>query len=1061
MKYTIKSALFYLLFTLGILLSVEESYGQLKVSGKVLDTEGNSLPGVTIKVKGNQSGTISDANGNFSLAVNNNNEILVLSYIGFKTKELPANNSLLSNIVMEIEESKSLDQIVVIGYGVSKLGDVTGSISNVRGDILTQTGANNVSEALQGRVAGLKVNNQSGEPGGSISMQIRGANSINASSSPLFVIDGLQIDVNGSEVATSSVGGYTGYNPLATLNPNDIESIDILKDASATAIYGSRGANGVVIITTKSGKGKNSLINVNYQIGLSEATKKLEMLGSQDYVNFRHEWDRSSLTWGVDLDNDGKADEPVNANNFEQYNWQDLFLRTGQTQKFNLTAQGGNNTTDFILGLGYNNQEGIIVGNDYKQYSAQTKVNHKLSRNIDVGMNVNYGRTVTDGAVSSGGGAGSYSGLIQSIYNEKPIGIFVDQENEGGGSYTPLTTMFYESYKNVSLDRALGNAFLTWQIIPGLSLRVSGSGNTSFSKLQEFYGKETRWGSVNNGRAEVMNIQTTSYTQSNTLTYNKRVKNKYFNALLGQEFNSYNIENSRIRAYSFEDESTGVFDMSKAGIVDKPQTNISDTKRLSFFGRVNYSVNYKYNFTASMRADGSSNFGKGNRFAYFPSAAFAWRINNEKFMSAFKKQLSNLKLRLSYGITGNDRIPAYSALARLGNNNYAGNGTPIFGMAPSSSPNPDLKWESTEQFDMGLDVGLFNERISVTADIYKKITRDLLLNTPIPSQTGFSSQYQNIGKIQNKGIEITINSVNVKKDNFSWSSSLNFDRNLNKVLSLGDSEFLPVVISNGFLTDVSRVIVGNSIGTGFGYVADGNYQFSDFTITNSGGQVIDPSTITTGNYDNYTYTLNQGVTSIAAVSVKPGDRRYKDLDGNGIINAEDRKVISNSNPDFNIGFSNNFKYKQFDLTLFFEGVFGNEIMNAFINNSEAGLKGAAPAYNITKAYFDNRWTPSNPSNTYSRLKNNTNDFVSTYYVEDGSFVRFKNLSLGYTLNPAIARKLHVKNIRFNFTIDNLYVWTKYSGLDPDIRSASSLMPGYDRLSYPRARNYFFGLNVGF
>lgn len=1060
MKF-IKKPLFYLLFVLGFLLFKEDSYAQLKVSGRVSDTEGNSLPGVSIKVKGSQKGTVSDAKGSFSLSINSLNEMLVFSYIGFKPKEIPANSSSISDVKLEVEETRSLDQVVVIGYGVSKLGDVTGSISNIKGDVLTQTGANNVSEALQGRIAGLKVNNQSGEPGGSINMQIRGANSINASSSPLFVIDGLQIDVNGSEVATSSVGGYTSYNPLATLNPNDIESVDVLKDASATAIYGSRGANGVVIITTKSGKGQKSLINVNYQFGLSEATKRLDMLGPQDYVNFRHEWDRSSLTWGVDLDNDGKADEPVNANNFEHYNWQDLFLRKGQTQKFNFTAQGGNSATDFILGLGYNNQEGIITGNDYKQYSAQTKVNHKLSENIDVGMNMNYGRTSTDGAVSSGGGAGSYSGLIQSIYNEKPIGIFVAQENEGGSSYAPLTTMFYDSYKNVTLDRVMGNAFLNLQIIPGLSLRVSGSGNTSSSKLQEFYGKETRWGSANNGRAEVANIQTTSYTQSNTLTYNKRVKNKYLNALLGQEFNSYHIENSSIRAYSFEDESTGVFDMSKAGVVDKPKTNISDTKRLSFFGRVNYSINYKYNFTASMRADGSSNFGKGNRFAYFPSTAFAWRINNEKFMSSFKKQLSNLKLRMSYGITGNDRIPAYSALAKLGNSNYSGNGIPIFGMAPSSSPNPNLKWESTAQFDIGLDVGLFNERISMTADVYKKTTRDLLLNTPIPSQTGFSSQYQNIGKIQNKGIEITINSVNIKKDNFSWSSSLNFDRNLNKVLSLGDSEFLPVVIGNGFLTDVSRVIVGSPIGTGYGYVADGNYQFSDFTITNSAGQVVDPSIITDRNFDNYTYKLNPGVVSVAAVSVKPGDRKYKDLDDNGVVNAEDRRIISDSNPDFNIGLANNFKYKQFDLSLFFEGVFGREIMNAFINNSEAGLKGAAPAYNITKEYFDNRWTATNPSNTYSRLKNNTNDFVSSYYVEDGSFVRFKNLSLGYTLNSTIAKKLHTKSIRLNFTIDNLYVWTKYSGLDPDIRSASALMPGYDRLSYPRARNYFFGLNVGF
>ncbi|MEQ7801681.1 TonB-dependent receptor [Pedobacter sp. ASV1-7] len=1050
----------WLFFMILFSLIFENSIAQIKVSGKVVDESGIKLPGVTIKVKGARLGAISDVNGNFNLTVSSKTEILVFSYIGFISRELSAGSAEISNVKLKVEPTQSLDQVVVVGYGLSKVGDLTGSVSNIKGNVLVQTGANSVTEALQGRIAGVKVNNQSGEPGGSVNIQIRGANSINASSSPLFVIDGLQIDVNQGEVATSSVGGYTAYNPLATLNPNDIESVDVLKDASATAIYGSRGANGVVIITTKSGKGKKSLVSLEYQMGLSEATKRLKMLGPQDYIGFRHEWDRSSLTWGVDLDADGKADEPINANNFGQYNWQDLFLRTGQTNKYNATVQGGNNSTDFTIGLGYLNQEGIIVENDYKRYSAQAKVNHVLSKKLDVGMNVNYGRTITDGAVSSGGGAGSYSGLIQSIYNEKPVGVFVDQENEGKGTYTPLTTMFYNSYKNVNLDRLMGNAFLNLEVLPGLKLRVSGSGNASFSQLKEFYGKETRWGSVNNGRAEIANVRTTSYTQSNTLTYNKRNGNRFFIALLGQEFNAYNSDMAGIRAYSFEDESTGVFDMSKADVIDKPTSSVSNTKRLSFFGRVNYNVDYKYYLTASLRADGSSNFGKGNKFAYFPSAAFAWRIKNEKFMSKFK-QVSNLKLRVSYGITGNDRIPAYSALAKLGKNNYAGNGVPIFGLAPTSAPNAKLKWESTEQIDLGLDLGLFNERISLTADVYKKTTRDLLLNTPVASQTGFSTQYQNIGKIGNKGIEISISSVNIQKNNFSWKSSLNFDLNRNKVLSLGKADFLPVAIGNGFLTDVGRVIVGNPIGTGFGYVADGNYQFSDFIITNSAGQVIDPSTITKMNYDNYTYKLNPGVVSVAAVSVKPGDRKYKDLDYNGVVNADDRKVISNSNPDFNIGFSNQFTYKQFDLSLFFEGVFGNEIMNAFINNSEAGLKGAAPAYNITKAYFDNRWTPENPSNTYSRLKNNTNDFVSSYYVEDGSFIRFKNLSLGYTVNPELSKKLHVKSIRVSFTVDNLYLWSKYSGLDPDIRSASSLMPGYDRLSYPRARTYFFGFNVGF
>lgn len=1041
-----------------ILLCSINTSAQIRVTGKVTDgTE--PLPGVNVKVKGSQIGTASDAAGKFSLTTAKTEDILIFTYIGFKQKEVAANSPEIKNLVLEVALS-TLDQVVVVGYGVSKVGDLTGSVTSIKGETLNQTGATTFTEALQGRIAGVKVNSQSGEPGSSINIQIRGANSITASSSPLFVIDGMQIDVNDAEVATSAVGGSTGYNPLSSINPNDIESIEVLKDASATAIYGARGANGVILVTTKSGKGKKSRLNFDATFGTSEATKKLNMLGPQDYIDFRFEFEPNSIVWGVDTDGNGTLDKPVDANNFDQFNWQDLILRTGLTRKYNASLQNGSENTDFTMGFGYLDQEGVVISNDYKRYSAQMKINHRLSKKLEMGMNLNYGRTITDGAVSSGGGQGSFSGLIQSMYNEKPIGIFVAQENEGDGQYIPLTSMFLNSYKNVTLDRAIGGAFINMEIAKGLKLRVSASGNTSFSKLQEFYGKQTRWGRTNDGRAGITDVQTSSYTQSNTLTYTKRIKNQFLTLLAGQEFNGYSSENSSIRAYSFEDESTGVFDISKANVFDKPTSNITEINRLSFFGRANYNFNYKYYFTATLRADGSSNFGSNNRFGYFPSAAFAWKINNEKFFSGIKN-ITNLKLRLSYGVTGNDRIPAYAAIATLGSNNYTSDDSPLFGLAPTVSPNSNLKWESTTQYDIGIDLGLFKERITITADVYKKTTNDLLLDTPIPSQTGYSRQFQNIGKVQNKGFELSISSTNISKENFNWSTSINLDRNLNKVLSLGSATFLPVTIGNGFLTDVGRVIVGQPLGTGFGYVANGNYQFADFNITDNSGNSINPSIINNTNFASYTYSLKPGITSISAVRPVPGDRKYKDLDGNNIINANDRTIISNSNPDLNVGFSNQFRYKQFDLGIFFEGVFGNQIMNAFVNNSEAGLKGAAPQYNITEEYYNNRWTPENPSNTYSRLKNNTNDFVSSYYVEDATFVRLKNLSIGYTLGKRISNKLKANSIRLNVTADNLYVWTNYSGLDPDIRSGNALLPGYDRLSYPRARTVYFGLNAEF
>ncbi|MGO3195392.1 MAG: SusC/RagA family TonB-linked outer membrane protein, partial [Sphingobacterium sp.] len=758
---SIRIKLCYFFTTLFLLAVVTESSAQTRISGNVVDEQGNPIEGVNVKIKGQQAVTTSTVNGAFTIIVNDPSAILTFSFLGFEPKEVVANAQEVKRVTLVSTISK-LDEVVVIGYGETTVGDLTGSVSSIKGGELVKTAATSFGEALQGRLAGVRVNMQSGEPGSSVNIQIRGSNSINASNSPLYVIDGMQMDVNEGEVASSSVGGYSTYNPLASINPNDIESIVVLKDASATAIYGARGANGVILITTKTGHSERTRINLDASFGLSEVPNKLKMLGPQDYLDYRFNFGSSSYSWGQDLDENGVADIPFNADDYDTFNWQDLLLRNGLTRKYNLSVEQGNKKTNFKFGIGHDKQGGVVESNDYERLSANMKVNHTVSDKLDLGMNVNYGRTTTDGAVSSGGGAGSFSGLIQSMYTESPVGIYVPQENEGIGRYIPLTSMFFDSYKNVTFDNLFGNLFAQYEIIPGLKLRVSGSGRTSFSKMQEFYGKETRWGSVNDGRAGLQDVRTTSFTQSNTLTYTKQVAQRYLTAMLGQETNGYKSENSSIRAYSFEDESTGVFDISKGNVVDKPTTYLYKLNRLSYFGRVNYNINYKYYFTASFRADGSSNFGSGNRFGYFPSGAFSWKINNEKFLKNVDA-ISNLKLRVSYGLTGNDRISSYAALSRLGINNYAGNGSPIFGMAPTQSPNPDLKWESTAQTDIGIDLGLFNERITLTADVYKKITDDLLLNTPIPSQTGFSKQWQNIGSVENKGFELSINSVNIDK----------------------------------------------------------------------------------------------------------------------------------------------------------------------------------------------------------------------------------------------------------------------------------------------------------
>ena len=425
---------------------------------------------------------------------------------------------------------------------------------------------------------------------------------------------------------------------------------------------------------------------------------------------------------------------------------------------------------------------------------------------------------------------------------------------------------------------------------------------------------------------------------------------------------------------------------------------------------------------------------------------------------------SKLKLRASIGSTGNDRIPAYQGMSSLTPNYYSSNGATIMGLSPNTSGNNKLKWESTYQYDLGIDLSLFDNRLSIVGDVYYKDTRDMLIQAPVPSQTGFTMQWQNIGRLSNKGLEVSVTSRNIETNKFSWKSTVNFDLNRNEVISLGGAQFLPVIIGSGTLTDVARVVLNQPIGTGYGYVYDGIYQLTDFTWKDKVTlAVVDPSTITSANIAQFTSTLNTGVVNINSITIKPGDRKYKDISGpngvpDGTIDSNDRAIISNSNPKFNIGFGNEFTYNNFDLNFFFEAVYGNQIMNAFTSMVEAGAKGAN-SYNLSQNYWTNRWTPENPTNEKAGILNGTSDFVSSYFVEDASYVRLKNVVLGYKLKGKFLNSLNIKSLRCYFSVENAYTWTKYSGMDPDVRSATPLFPGFDRLSYPRTRSYSFGLNI--
>ena len=1046
--------------------SVANSQGVLK--GKITDTSGDPVIGASVRVKEAVAGSVSDINGNYQIKLPQNAKTLVVSYIGMKTKEVEIANKSVLDVVLE-SSATELTEVVAIGYGESKRKDLTGSVSSISSESMAKLGISDFSQNLQGRLAGVKVSSQSGEAGGSVDIKIRGANSIYAGSSPLYVIDGMQIDVNESEVATSSVGGSTTYNPLSTINPSDIASIDVLKDASSTAIYGARGANGVIIITTKSGsmKGKTE-INFNASYGTTMATKKIEMLGAQDFINYKYLRGDNLTTYGMDTDGDGKIDAPKDANlyNYKQYNWQDLLIRQGSTNNYDLSLNTTIGKTRISSSLGYLYQKGIVLANDFKRYSGKIKFDHEINKKLMVGGSVSIGNTVSGGVVSSGGGDGSFSGLIQAIYTERPVELYSPTESaEYSNGFVSLATMVTDKvYRNTTLTRMIGSAYLDYKITSKLRFNITGSANKSDSKLQEFYSASTKWGRVYNGVANITSISTNSNTTTATLNYtNKFNKSHLITALLGAEINGYHYERLGVTAKSFQDETTGVFDMSKGSVIEKPITSVTQMNRMSAFSRLSYTYKDKYYLTGNLRADASSNFQIGSRVGYFPSVSAAWRVSGEEFVKSVEV-ISNIKLRASLGSSGNDRIAAYESLSSLTPNYYSSNGNTLMGLSPSTSENKNLKWETTYQYNLGLDLALLDNRINLVADVYYKDTRDMLFRAKIPAQTGFTEQWQNIGRLSNKGIEVSLITRNVESKNFSWKTTVNFDLNRNKVVSLGDAQFLPVVIGNGALTNVARVIVGQPIGTGFGYVFDGNYQLTDFTwkdkTTNA---VVDASTITSANITQYTSTLNSGTVTINSIAVNPGDRKYKDLSGpngipDGTIDSYDRTVISNSNPKFNLGLGNEFSIQNFDLNFFFEGVFGQQMMNAFTNMVEAGGKGSN-SYNLTQNSWNNRWTPENPSNTYAGILNGTNDFVSSYYVEDASYIRLKNITLGYRVKGKLLSSLKIQGFRCYLSVENAYTWTNYSGMDPDVRSASPLFAGFDRLSYPRSRSFSMGLNL--
>lgn len=995
-----------------------------KITGKVTDEKNEPIIGANVVVKGSTTGTITDMDGNFTLEVPDQATLLV-SYIGYTPKEVAVKNQNNLSIMM-IEDSKTIDEVVVIGYGSVKKSNLTGAVSSVKTTEIQQTPMTSIDQGLVGRASGVQVTQTSGMPGAVASIRVRGSSSLQGGNEPLYVIDGFPVY---SGTGFGSTGGNTQISGLSTVNPSDIESIEILKDTSATAIYGARAANGVVLITTKSGKKGRDIITFESSFGVQNVAKTIDVMNAQEYAALVNE----AYT------NDG-LDAPYNTTQLGEIaklgngtNWQDEIFRPAMIQSYQLTFSGGDNKTTYAISGGYFDQKGVIINSDFKRYSLRLNLDRQIFNTLKVGTHMSGTHTISrTSATDVGGRDGVVNGAlkmnpIQSVYANEETGEYTPTNDPGLLIPNPVATAKEEIYNNAT-TRVLGDVYAEWEFLKDLKLKVSLGMDIMYLK-QNKYTPSNIYQSLGIASAKVGVNRSINWLNENILTWNKTFKDIHsLNILGGFTIQRNNVESVTGASSNFVNDVMKYNNLGAGSIYDKPESSATQWSLMSYLARINYSLYDRYLFSVNGRVDGSSRFGGSNKYGFFPSGSVAWRISEEGFMEPVKAVINNLKLRTSYGFTGNTEIGVYESLATLGSNSWTIGNQLVSGFYPNRIPNPDLKWEKTGQFDIGFDLGLFNNRLRLTADYYYKKTTDLLYNVAIPSASGYDSMLKNIGSVQNKGYELSIESDNLSGA-FSWTTAFNISFNRNKVLELGGETYKDVGTYDDHLktSDIRRLIVGQPIGVFYGYRFDGIFQ----NEAECAQQTSSPSPI--------------GV----------GLRRYKDLNGDGKIDAtNDREILGDANPKFFGGMTNTFAYKGFELNVFLQYSYGNKIFNYNAMELESPTGGQNVYQDLV-----NRWTPTNPSNEYQKATTNRNNIVSDRFIEDGSFLKLKTVSLSYSF-PKLNWK-HIGGLRLYVTGQNLLTWTKYRGYDPEVsyRGASTLEAGEDFGGYPQARTFMFGIKL--
>ena len=1012
---------------LAALLTTVSSLAQTTITGRVVDAlTGEGLIGASLVPKNSKElGAVTDIDGNFTLKTNVQLPLtLSVQYIGYRSQEVDVYDPDEPVEIALGASGNSLNEVVVVGYGTQQRKKLTGSVASINTDDLLQN-VTSFDKALGGSVAGLSVASSSGQPGASTNIRIRGGNSITAGNEPLYVIDGVLIYNSTDAASTGNSYAGSGFNPIASINPADIESIEVLKDVSASAIYGSRGANGVIIVTTKNGKKGKVNVDYGYSLGIASVSKKLDLLNAQ-------QWGELYLELATDAQ---KAATGVTEDVVKSWgagtDWQDALFRTATTHEHQLSISGGSDKDRFLLSANYTNQDGIIHNSDFTRLGARFNYERDILKNFTVGLRSNFSKTTRTGAYGLRGTASGFSGLIDkvirtspavSIYNADGTFNYANPFESGdfvrdGITVNPIADL-YELDTETKVDNVLLSGFAQWEIIPGLRLRTQASANIINTRQNLFGPESTQVGFSSQGFGDIGTKRWESDQFETTLTYGKKWGIHEIEALGGYTYQQEKAEGLDASTAYYANENLGYHSLQSGSTFVETKSAFSTASLYSVLGRINYSLLDRYHLTATLRGDGSSRFAKNHKWGWFPSVGFSWNVNEEKFLKN-KKWLEDLKFRASIGTVGNQEIGNYQFSSDYAATHYFVGGVKNLAYYRSSLGNDDLKWESTTSFDLGLDINLFKGRLGFVFDYYHKKTSDLLLSIPVEQTTGFDRQLANVGNVTNDGVEFAVNGTLYQSKSLLWSANANIAHNKNKVTSLGSTQ-------NEIIEGNTIIRVGESLNSFYGWQYDGIVQQGD--------------------------DLSQVPTTSVKGNVEYGDVKYVDQNGDGVVDQEnDRVVLGSTQPKFTYGFGTQLRYKQWDFTANFQGSYGNKLYNR--------LRQALETPNISyggSTVLLNRWTETNPSTTVPRafVSSVASLYLDSRYIESASYLRLKNIQVGYNFKPSLGNGQKL-GIYLYASAQNLFTITPYEGYDPEYSGTT------DNGNYPSARSFTFGVKVSY